>query len=165
MSGIIADNVGRASGLVKAAGGGGILQVKNTQLLTSADYSSTSDEAIAGLAVTITPSSTANRLWIMVSINGQHGGTGMNAQGRVYDTTNSAIAVACGYDWYHPSGGGVSGHINLQGFYTPPNTSAMTFQFQIEQMAAGTYKLNKAYDSTINGQSTITVFEVASGIL
>jgi hypothetical protein len=148
-----------------AVSGGGILQVKNTQLLTSADYSGSSFGSITGLSVAITPSATANRLWIMVTVNGQHSTGGMNTMFRVRDVTNSQIAVGVGYDWYHDSGGGVSGNSNMQGFYTPPNTNAMTLQVEVAQMAGGTYKLNKAYNSDVNGQSAITIFEIASSIL
>ena len=41
MSGIISDNVGRSSGLVKAveAGGGGLLQIKQVQITDTASRS------------------------------------------------------------------------------------------------------------------------------
>ena len=148
------------------ASSGGILQVKNVQVLTSADFSSTSMEDVTGMAVAITPASTSNRLWINCNMNGQHSASSMNTAMRVYDSTNSAIAVGQGYDWYHPSGGGVSGGISMSGFYTPPNTSAMTFQVQVDQMAgSGTWKMNKDFGSIVNGQCSLTVMEIASGIL
>ena len=74
MSGIISDNVGRASGLVKAAGGGGkILQVIDNPI--TAQYSSSSARFVSiGTPVfTITPSATSSKIFLMCNLCG---GTG-----------------------------------------------------------------------------------------
>jgi|ETNvirnome_2_300_1030623.scaffolds.fasta_scaffold12650_2 hypothetical protein len=70
MSGIITDNLGRSSGLVKAAAGGGkILQVQSfsTVALTSESVS-TSFLDISSFLVTITPATTSSKILIAVSL-------------------------------------------------------------------------------------------------
>ena len=70
MSGIVGDNQGRASGLVKAvaAGGGGLLQIKST---TKTDvWTSTSNGAVAitGMAVAITPTLSTSKILVRCNI-------------------------------------------------------------------------------------------------
>jgi Tfp pilus assembly protein PilW len=70
MSGIISDNQGRSSGLVKAAGGGGkILQVQSysTDAFPSQSVN-TSWNDIASFLVAITPTATDSKIWVNVSI-------------------------------------------------------------------------------------------------
>jgi len=70
MSGIIADNVGRSSGLVKSAGGGGkVLQVV-TDTLTTTATTTVADATFAdtGLSAAITPATTSSRILILVAI-------------------------------------------------------------------------------------------------
>ena len=56
MSGIITDNVGRGSGLVKAAGGGGkILQIVQNVKTDTASYSGSAWQSITGFSKAITP--------------------------------------------------------------------------------------------------------------
>jgi len=68
MSGIITDNVGRGSGLVKAAGGGGkVLQAfyasSANQYYTATNGTSTSD--VTDLTQVITPSSSSNKILLI----------------------------------------------------------------------------------------------------
>ena len=67
MSGIISDNVGRAGGLIKAAGGGGkVLQVVTAT--TAAIVSTTSASFVtSGLTAAITPAATANKILVLTS--------------------------------------------------------------------------------------------------
>ena len=68
MSGPVGDNTARASGVIKAAGGGKILQVVNT-IYTGASYISTGWSDISGLSVAITPSSTSSKIYIDANVN------------------------------------------------------------------------------------------------
>ena len=77
MSGIISDNVGRASGLIKAAGGGGkVLQVANDFFATSFLVTSTT-ETVIWTGSTLTLAATSSKVLIMgdFSIGGAYGGS------------------------------------------------------------------------------------------
>ena len=70
MSGIVSDNLGRSSGLVKSAGGGGkVLQVV-TNTLTAPATTTAQDATFAdtGLSAAITPATTSSRILILVAI-------------------------------------------------------------------------------------------------
>jgi len=72
MSGIISDNVGRATGLIKAAGGGGkILQVIDVswKTATSSTACCGTFAAITDAEAIITPSATSSKIWINAMIN------------------------------------------------------------------------------------------------
>ena len=70
MSGIISDNVGRASGVIAAAGGGGkVLDVRQSVLTSTLSTTSTS-AVTTGLTVTTgTLASTGSKVLVQVSIN------------------------------------------------------------------------------------------------
>ena len=72
MSGIVGDNTARASGVIKAAGGGKILQVVQT-VKTDTSQISTSWADISGLSVAITPSSTSSKIFIATAVTGTGG--------------------------------------------------------------------------------------------
>ena len=63
MSGVTADNVGRSSGLVKAAGGGGkIGQVVYTSFTTEATGTNTSWADVSGYSAVLTPAATTSKI-------------------------------------------------------------------------------------------------------
>jgi len=68
MSGIISDNVGRATGLIKSAGGGGkigqVIQTVNTGTET---MTSTTPATISDFTVSITPAATSSKILVMVN--------------------------------------------------------------------------------------------------
>jgi hypothetical protein len=73
MGGIVSDNVGRSSGLVKAASGGTgeILQVVSATHATEVDCTSTS-YTDSGLDVAITPSATSSKVLIYCNLCTSH---------------------------------------------------------------------------------------------
>ena len=73
MSGIITDNVGRSSGLVKAveAAGGGVLQVKQAVKNDTESFAgSLTREDIADLTLAITPASASNEILVSFAVVG-----------------------------------------------------------------------------------------------
>jgi len=76
MSGIIADNVGRASGLVKAAGGGGkIGQVVQTVHTGTETATGTTATEVANFSCSITPTATSSKILVMVAATVVCGGS------------------------------------------------------------------------------------------
>ena len=69
MSGILSDNVGRASGLMKAAGGGKVLQVVSTNKTAVFTNTGTSFAEITGLTAAITPSSESSTILLLVDLS------------------------------------------------------------------------------------------------
>lgn len=70
MSGILSDNVGRASGLMKAAGGGKILQVVGSTVKTAqSSLTSTSHADSLVAAASLTPASSSNKVYVHYSGN------------------------------------------------------------------------------------------------
>ena len=70
MSGIVGDNQGRASGLVKAvaAGGGGLLQIKSTTKTDIFTSNATGPEVVTGMAVAITPTLSTSKILVRCNI-------------------------------------------------------------------------------------------------
>ena len=70
MSGIITDNLGRSSGLLKAAGGGKILQVVGGTVLTAQSGLTSTSFADSGIAAaTLTPAATSSKILVQSIIN------------------------------------------------------------------------------------------------
>ena len=96
MSGSIADNAGRASGVIAAAAGGGkLLQVLQSIKNDTATTSSTSFEAVSGLSVSITPSATDSKILVLWNLNGM-GNTGGSSIQILRDSTELCIGDADG---------------------------------------------------------------------
>jgi len=67
MSGIISDNVGRSTGLIKAAGGGKIGQVVSTVNTATENLSSATPTTISNFTVAITPVAASSKILVMVN--------------------------------------------------------------------------------------------------
>ena len=75
MSGIISDNLGRATGLIKATSGGKILQMVHASDATQRTHSAdTWTKASNTLDCTITPSATSSKVILMSSVSMKSGG-------------------------------------------------------------------------------------------
>ena len=97
MSGSIADNAGRASGVIAAAAGGGgkVLQVLQSVKNDTATTSSTSFEAVSGMSVSITPSATDSKILVLWNFNAA-GNTGGSSIQILRDSTELCIGDADG---------------------------------------------------------------------
>ena len=171
MSGIISDNVGRSSGLLKAAGGGGkIGQVVQTLKTDTFSTTSTSPTAVTGLSVDITPVATSSKVLILVnfgSFNSRYGSnyiyatiSGGNAATYIGDaTTGHEVAVGTlspGADNYSQSSG------SMMYLDSPSTTSEVTYQVNIWGPAY-TMIINRPQTTRTtswNAASTIVAMEV-----
>ena len=159
-------------------GAGKILQVvTNTKTDT---FSSTTKDAwtdITGATVTITPSSSSNKVFVMFSF-----AYGMDAYHAVMNfrivrgtsTAVSAVADASGgastfhsttfgLRAMHDSNGG--GFVTLTALNSPSSTSAETYKLQYYASQTGTYYLNRGENDSASygrGASTFTAMEVAA---
>jgi|DEB0MinimDraft_3_1074331.scaffolds.fasta_scaffold61517_2 hypothetical protein len=155
-----------------AAGvGGKILQVVSTTKTDNFSTASTSFVDITGLSVSITPSSSANKILIMVSTtigtqNSQFSGyVNLTANGTsiyIGDARNSAISVS---STSTPYAFNTAEQISFQYYYAPATTSAITFKLQAATQSGSQVRIGGSFnsDSAVcsSSPSTITVMEVA----
>jgi len=174
MSGIITDNVGRASGLLKAAAGGGkIGQVVQTQYTGEATYDGQSwAEISTDLRVAITPAATSSK--ILYWCNMIAGSTDYGWLQVVRDIGGSDTAIALttsssGSQLLASSGG--TQWTSAQQPKTVPvvwlDSPATTSEciYKLFGFTHGTHNINRGSDNANNtnvakGVSTFTVMEV-----
>ena len=149
----------------------GIIQVVQTFKSNTFTSTSTSYVDITDLSVTITPTSSSNKILIMSVVNG----SGVSAQGSlslqllrgatVIGSGDTAGSRSAGYVEIDASTG--SNHPST-GIYldSPATTSATTYKIQAKMVAgSGTWAINRSPTDTDNvayqrTSSTITVMEV-----
>jgi|TARA_Y100000296_G_scaffold8463_1_gene9985 hypothetical protein len=174
MSGIISDNVGRSSGLVKAAGGGGkIGQVLSAMKLDTQSFSSISWVDISDLSVTITPTAISSKIfwqYYFVGASTTNYGLSKIAYGDNSDLTTASIHESAGSrirgtsGWGYTSGGDLTTVHAIAGLDSPATTSATTYKVQWWQHG-GTFYVGRPVtwvdnSSTFASIGSITVMEV-----
>ena len=155
-------------------GTGSVLQVVQTVKTSYFTSASASFVDVTGLSVTITPSSTTNKILVMFSAYGSQSGTagtyGIHLR-LVRDSTNIFLGDAAG-SAQQSSGqiGSTNGHYghNISGQFldSPSTTSAITYKIQmyvetggVTGGLGGSYLTSAAYDARTPSQ--ITVMEIA----
>jgi len=144
--------------------GGKVLQVVQTTKIdhfsTTNNYGSLTD--VTGLSVSITPTSSSNKVFIMVQIMGSTSGTTEFIQ-LVRDSTNILIPSGGSFPATiaNDSGSTYPGTINF--LDSPSTTSATTYKIKIGAQA-GTAHVNARQDDTSNHKftSTITAMEISA---
>lgn len=151
---------------------GTVLQVKTAQKTDKSNFTSTTYEDVTGLSVSITPSSTSNKIWVMVNIcygiaSGQRSFfTALRGTTSLVNHSDSLGNRQTGF-----VGGTVDSTNDLHNasFMTldsPATTSATTYKVQTKT-TGGTQYVNATYNdgdsalNTIRGVSSITVMEIA----
>ena len=161
MSGIISDNVGRSSGLVKAAGGGGkVLQVVEGELTTEASSSATTYQA-GGLTVDITPSATSSKVLVFTSFSGSASVNTEETSYTIYRDSTNLAAEGAGSETVLVTIGNPSNiiaPINMQALDSPSSTSALTYEVYYKSTGGDSVAyVNK--DATL---AKITVMEIGA---
>jgi len=177
MSGIISDNLGRSSGLVKAAGGGGkIGQVVSTTKTDTFTSNSQTFTDVTGMSVAITPAATTSKVLVFAKVScGQPSGNAVMVK-VIRDSTDilvgdeaSARTRTSGSVYAHVSAntGPIYGTIEVPILYldSPSSISELTYKIQFKQGEDLTGVLNASADDTDafyrpRTASTITVMEV-----
>lgn len=137
---------------------GSIIQVVSISKSDVASVSTTSQTDIPGLSVAITPLSTSSKILAIVSVPTYHSAA---MEGGILLKRNGSILVVS-TDFYHPSGTGVSGNINIAYVDSPASSSAVTYNLAFRIYGSGTLSINKDYDGNVNGVSTLTLLEIAA---
>ena len=174
MSGILTDNTGRASGLLKAASGGKIGQVLSMQLSSTVSATATSLTDVAGLTLDITPTATSSKILMIYHI--ALGSSAINYRmqvGAMRDSTQIGVGAAAGSRarTAFASHTAYSNTTNVVQRLTqcildsPSTTSATTYKVQVQIQSAATSYVNRMGEDTDDanvgrGSSGITLMEV-----
>ena len=147
---------------------GSILQVVSTTKADAFTTTSTSFVDITGFSVSITPSSTSNKILVVALVSYSNslaaGGTFLQL---VRDSTNIGVSTAGtsrNYTVGAPSLAAASDirHATISFLDSPATTSALTYKVQM-RVASNTGTFNRRGDNTDDGNiSSITVMEVAA---
>lgn len=147
--------------------GGKILQVKQTFKNDTASTSGNSHAAISGLTVTITPSSSSNKILYRGCL--YLAGSGSEAVFRLTRTvggTTTEIATPTNFvddedgTFAHGGGSRYAGH-SFEFLDTPNTTSAITYGITWQTHSGTTY-LNRTWDAGwFHGVSSVTAMEVS----
>ena len=175
MSGIISDNVGRATGLIKAAGGGGkIGQVIQTVHTGTETLSSTTDTTISNFTATITPAASSSKILVMAYMMlGPPNSASMSVK-LFRDTTQIFMGDAAGdrirvsyHDFrvFANSGTRAIGVGTPMYLDSPSTTSAVAYTFKWRSEGSAAIYLNRDnqdsdLDYVLRGASSITAIEV-----
>ena len=147
---------------------GKVLQVVGTQTSTVFSTTSTSYVDVTGFSLSITPSSTSNK--ILVLLNFRYGNSASVANTcqllrntDVIDlggTENNLGNVFIG----HGSSGKGFGQVSFNYFDTPSSTSALTYKLQVHTDTGGTLYINNRNDgnATTNIMGSLTLMEVSA---
>jgi len=155
------------TGTVTGAGGGKVLQVKQTSINSEVSASPTGNATfadISGMSVSITPASTANKILVSYSVN----------IGRTVASQNNSVRLVRDSTPIVGTGASLTNNTTLHRQDTaqidnggityldsPATTSAVTYKLQWASESGGTIYLNRRGTSNgFVGVSTITVMEI-----
>jgi len=153
------------------AGGGLVLQVVSTTKTDTFSVTSGSYTDLTGLSVSITPSSSSNKILVLVNLNavGQDNQTFWKVVRASTDISVGATAgsrtVTSGGNMYNESDGANLKNNSLNFLDSPSTTSATTYKIQIYSRSGPTL-VNRSSADTDNADygrsaSTITLIEIA----
>ena len=152
-------------------GTGAVLQVVSTNKTDTFTTTSTSYTDITGMSASITPSSTSNKILVLVEING--GALDQAYIKLVRTSTDIDVGAAAGSrtlasggDFYNIGVSGTIRNTHLSFLDTPSTTSSTTYKIQGRIISATTFAINR---STNDGDSSnlartasnITLIEIA----
>ena len=149
---------GLSFGSVPAAAITSIRQIKQVRFTGTQDSTSSMVD-ITNLSITMTPTNVNTQMLVVMSLATYHNNAGTQLSAR--------IQGAGGYesgDYWHQNGSGIPGNINQFILHDHNSTSAQTFTAQFKH-ETGQGGLNKDYNGTNNGMSTLTVIEFDSGVI
>ena len=158
------DGAGNITYTTGATGMGKVLQVQSTTKTDSFSTTSTSFTDITGLSVSVTPTSTSNKILVMVCI-GTHDATAASTGAYQIVRGSTAIGVGStstaatmGFTIEADRGEGMS----MNFLDSPSTTSATTYKLQMRSPSGNTLYVNERQGNTdYRTISTITVMEIA----
>jgi|13_taG_2_1085334.scaffolds.fasta_scaffold71432_3 hypothetical protein len=143
---------------------GKVLQVVTDEVSGQVSSTSTSYVDITGLSVTITPSSTSSKIYVIANLcscrTQQSSSTSNNAfYNLVRGSTELTSSRLNYYDAEDNTNRETDGTITLTNLDEPNTTSATTYKCQFKKFSSGTVYINESSDNS--PVSSITVMEIA----
>ena len=144
---------------------GSVIQVVSNFITAAFSTTATSPTNVTGFNVTITPSSTNNKILLLAVLHGNNTATGFFTQytrnGTVLTVGDTTPQVANGLTY--EAGGSTQESTTYMLLDSPSSTSALTYQGQVWGAGSGTTYINRSPNGTGSGGavSTITVMEIA----
>tara|TARA_B100001093_G_scaffold392808_1_gene379374 strand:+ start:182 stop:787 length:606 start_codon:yes stop_codon:yes gene_type:complete len=135
----------------------GILQLKQVRFTGTQD-STSSYADLSGLTITMTPTNATTQMLVIMSLATYHGGSNSLIAARIQGAGGYEVA-----DMWSP-GSGVPGNINQFILIDHNSASAQTFTVQIKH-ESGSGGVNRDFNGTNNGISTLTVIEIDSSVI
>ena len=157
-------------GLPVGASGGGIIQIVQTVLTAGVTYTNTSfaDIPSPGLSVSITPSSSSNKILVIADI----ACTGASGNYNIFQLVRNSTNIYLGTDSktyigskiYYPGASfdhGTIGNVCMNFLDSPATTSAVTYKVQV-RVTGGTAGINRRItDDDTSLASSLTVMEIS----
>jgi len=154
-------SLGAVTALPAAISTGKVLQVVSASKTDTTSTTSSSYTDITGMSVSITPSSTSNKIFTLFDINLSTSSTGRNDFVRLM---RDSTAIVDPINYWRLSD--TTFIYNACGSFldTPSSTSSLTFKLQwLSEGGSNTVYLNRRGDNSLRrATSTITVMEIAS---
>ena len=164
MSGIISDNVGRATGLIKSAGGGGkILQVQTGVDTTARAFTSTSfGQQSSTMNFDITLAATSSKVLLIATTAG-YVESGQGVQATIFrDSTNLGNATY-GMSGHYTGSYNNGASISIAFIDSPSSTSAITYSFQFKGNDGTNKQINHdGIGGTRHGVGTLIGLEIGA---
>ena len=135
----------------------GILQVKQVRF-TGTQATTSSYANISGLSITMTPTNVNTQMLVIMSLATYHA----NGNSQLAARIDGAGGYESGDMW--SPGSGVAGNITQFILDDHNSTSAQTYTAQFKH-ETGSGDINKDYNGTNNGISTLTVIEIDSSVI
>ena len=147
---------------------GKVLQVVGTQTSTVFSTTSTSYVDVTGFSLSITPSSTSNKILVLLNFRYGNSASVANTCQLLRNTdvidlggvNNNLGNVYIG----HGSSGKGFGQVSFNYFDTPSSTSALTYKLQVHTDTGGTLYINNRNDgnATTNIMGSLTLMEISA---
>ena len=132
---------------------GKVLQVVTSSTNTQQTTTSSSFVDATSLSVSITPSSTSNKIFIICTTNGYSGNTSANSE---YTILRGATNLATNF-FNYVVGTDIAGQISMVVLDSPNTTSSTTYKAQFRRSSAS----GTAYVQVGSSFGQITAFEIA----
>jgi len=177
MSGLVGDNLARASGVIASAGGGTILSVKSMKVTSTVSNSGTAPTQISAFDMSFAPTTSDGKLYFQLCTNVCGSGDGPTA-GYFYDVTNSAqigaFADTGGSRLRCSWGGNIRGtyyyqNVNFGTWHEPGTTNSIDYAVFGNNHSSTTMYINRTGTDANNAgievartASTFTITEYAA---
>ena len=138
--------------------GGKVLQVVSTNKSDATNTTSTSYTDISGMSVSITPSSSSNKILVFFDVGIGSTQTARNDNIRLM---RDSTAIADPTNFMRTTNVGLMYNASANFLDSPSSTSSLAYHLEWKTEGGDTIYLNRKGETTIRTTSTITVMEIA----